>query len=89
MKSVLTLFAALLLAPSAGQTAETPLGDAAAVWHFGDAKDSQQRHPLIVHGAVQLGVALAGEERAASLARGRWEGGAVRRRPSGDRRAGV
>ena len=89
MKSVLTLFTALLLAPSAGQTAETPLGDAAAVWHFGGAEDSQQRHPLIVRGVVQLGVGLAGDERAASLARGRWQGGAVRRRPSGNRRAGV
>ena len=70
MKHSLTCFTALLLVPSAGQTAETPLGDAAAVWHFGEAEDSKHRHPLIVRGAVQLGVALAGEERAASLARG-------------------
>lgn len=70
MKSVLTLFTMLILAPPAGFTAETPLGDAAAVWHFGEAADAQQRHPLIVRGAVQLGVALARDERAASLARG-------------------
>lgn len=81
LKSVLARFSILLLAPSAGHTTETPLGDAAAVWNFGDAEDSQQRHPLIVRGAVQLGVALAGEEIAASLARGgdgkiaRFDGG--------------
>ena len=70
MKATLIFAAAILLSPLTGQTAETPFSDAVAVWHFGDEKDSAQRHPLIVRGTVQLGVALAGEERAASLARG-------------------
>ena len=39
MKATLIFAAAILLSPLTGQTAETPLGDAVAVWHFGDEKD--------------------------------------------------
>ncbi|MCX7007125.1 MAG: hypothetical protein NTY53_07730, partial [Kiritimatiellaeota bacterium] len=42
-----------------------PFGDAVAVWKFDGADKT-----LTARGAVQLGVELAGEERAASLARG-------------------
>jgi len=76
---ILSLFA-LLLAPLA-IAANAPFKDAVAVWHFGDDKNLPQSHPLTIHGAVQLGVVLAGDERAASLARGgdgkvaRFDGG--------------
>ena len=81
MKATLLCAAAILLCPLPGQTAGTPFSDAVALWHFGDEKDAAQRHPLMVRGTVELGVALAGDDRAASLARGgdgkvaRFDGG--------------
>ena len=65
-----TLLFVLILAATAAKAADAPFKDGAAVWHFGDEKDSTQRHPLTIHGAVQLGVPLEGDERLASLARG-------------------
>ena len=73
-----TLFLSILLA-AAANAGDTPFNDAVAVWHFGDGKNSA--HPLTIHGAVQLGVALDSDERAASQARGgdgkaaRFDGG--------------
>ena len=48
--------------------AGSPLKDAVAMWHFADQASSAQRHSLLVHGTVTLGVPLDGEEREASLA---------------------
>ncbi len=50
--------------------AGSPLKDAVAMWHFADQASSAQRHSLLVHGTVTLGVPLDGEEREASLAHG-------------------
>ena len=71
MKSlVYATLSVFLVSPAIANAAETPFGDAVAVWHMGEAKDSEQRHPLTVYGAVQFGVALTGAEREASLTRG-------------------
>lgn len=68
-KYTLLILIALLLAPlSALHAAGVPFEDAVALWHFGDEKDLMQRNPLILHGPVRLGIALAGDQRAASLA---------------------
>lgn len=60
----------LSLASDASLAAESPLADAAAVWHFGDTGTPPQLRPLTLRGDVQIGVALQGDDRAASLARG-------------------
>jgi sucrose-6-phosphate hydrolase SacC (GH32 family) len=65
MKAKLLVTCALA-ATATAFAASAPLNDAVAVWNFGDPKDSS----LIARGDVKLGVALAGDERAASLARG-------------------
>ncbi|MCX6906669.1 MAG: hypothetical protein NTY01_01360, partial [Verrucomicrobia bacterium] len=65
-----TVLLASALAVVTTNAAEKPFGDAVAVWHFGDEQNAAQQHPLTIHGAVQLGVVLEGDERAASLARG-------------------
>ena len=43
---------------------------ALATWHMNDECDAQGAFPLVVHGAVELGVPLAGEDMEASVARG-------------------
>lgn len=77
---VFTTIVALGLS-SAMNAAELPFKDAVGIWNFDDEKNTEQPHPLIVRGAVTLGVPLEGDERAASLARGgdgkaaRFDGG--------------
>lgn len=59
----------------------SPFHGAIASWQMNDLKDSSGRRPLVVQGAVALGVALEGADREASLARGgdgraaRFDGG--------------
>lgn len=49
----------------------SPFADALAVWHMGGREDSAGKNSsLTVHGAVELGVELQGDDRAASLQRG-------------------
>lgn len=80
MKTLIyTTLLASALAAVTTNAADKPFHDAAAVWHFGDEKNTT--HPLTVHGTVQLGAPLDGDARAASLARGgdgkaaRFDGG--------------
>lgn len=75
------MLAPLMLVATCATTA-APFGDAVAVWHFADLADACAPHgTLEPTGAVEAGVALTGEERDASLARGgdglaaRFEGG--------------
>jgi hypothetical protein len=63
-RTTLSLF--ILAATAVANAADGPFKDAAAVWRFDDRKDST----LTARGDVKLGVELAGDERAASLARG-------------------
>jgi len=65
------LAGALALAGSmeAQEMSRMPSG-ALAVWQMGDERDAVGGHGLAVHGAVELGVALTGAEREASLQRG-------------------
>ena len=48
-----------------------------ALWHMNDRSDMTGTFPLAVHGEVELGVPLEGEERESSLARG-GDGSAAR-----------
>jgi hypothetical protein len=49
------------------RAAESPWGDACAVWHMGDTQPGQT---VAVRGNAQVGVALTGAEREESLRRG-------------------
>ena len=71
--------------------AASPFDNAAAVWHMNRANDPADRGgPIAIHGNVELGVALTGPERAASLGRGgdgrvaRFNGGYLRLGAAGD-----
>ncbi len=72
-----------ILAALAANAADAVFEDAVVVWHFDGANNSLQRFPVTIHGAVQVGVPLEGDDRAASLARGgdgkaaRFDGGYI------------
>lgn len=66
----LTTFLVFAFATTAANAGENVFQDAVAVWNFSETENGTQTYPLSIHGAVTLGKALGGEERAASLARG-------------------
>ncbi|MCL5269853.1 MAG: hypothetical protein M1457_04700, partial [bacterium] len=64
--AILMIFSAI---PAGG--AQTPLADAATVWHMNDERNGARDDcRLAVVGQVRLGLELEGDARAASLARG-------------------
>jgi hypothetical protein len=92
--AILVIFSAARGVASA--TATPPWRDAIAIWHMDDAKNASGKGgPLTVQGDVQLGVALTGADREASLRRGgdgrvaQFNGGWLVAGRSGDQRLAV